>query len=129
MTKNQYDLDGEIVSLTIDISKKNKIEYANGIVVLRDENGKFESSHAFCSFDAVAELKSIHLQYFSKSSPQPETSGGNLAFDESVEESKITRNRTIAKPVRPVVILTGKFKSKEYKKNWKTTFMVDTVNA
>jgi len=128
MSKNQYDLEGEIVALNIDSSKKGKA-YANGIVVLRNEEGKFESSHAFCSFDAVAELTVLHLQYFSKSAPKPETSGGDLAFDDSVAESKETRERTVAKPIRPVVILTGKFKSSEYKGNWKNTFMVDAVNA
>ena len=128
MSKNQYDLEGELVALNVEISKKGK-EYANGIIVLKDEAGRFESSHPFYSFDAVAELRVLKLQYFSKSAPQPETSGGDLAFDDSVAESKETRDRTVAKPIRPVVILTGKFKSSEYKGNWKNTFMVDAVNA
>ena len=127
MSKNQYDLEGELVALNVETSKTGK-EYANGIIVLRDEAGRFESSHAFCSFDAVAELRVLKLQYFSKSSPQPDTSGGDLAFDDSVAESKVTRERTVAKPIRPVVVLTGLFKSSEYKGNWKNTFMVESVN-
>jgi hypothetical protein len=127
MSKNHYDLEGQLVALNIEISKTGK-EYANGIIVLRDEAGRFESSHPFYSFDAVAELRVLKLQYFSKSSAKPETSGGDLAFDDSVAESKETGERTVAKPARPEVVLSGKFKSSEYKKNWKTTFMVESVN-
>lgn len=124
---NHVEFSGaEIAHCAIRIAKSGN-EYASGIIILRNEAGKFESSHQFRSFDAVDVLRGIELQYFAKEAPQADTSGGDLAFE--VAEDTETRERKVAKATsRPQVKVSGWFKtSKSTKGTWDTVFMVDTV--
>lgn len=104
--------------------------YASGILILRDESGKFEASLKFRSFNAVDALHGLELQYFGKQAAQSETHGGDLAFDESAAESTETRDRTVAKATaRPQVDVTGWFRTtKGSNGQWDTAFMVESVS-
>jgi len=117
----------ELASLSIRTSKKGTL-YASGLIHLRDENGKFEASLSFRSFDAVAELTSLEKQYFAEQAAQPETSGGDLHFD---GESTDTRELQVAKaPGRPKVNITGWLRtSKGTDGKWSTVFMVNTLSV
>jgi hypothetical protein len=128
MSSNTYSINGaELVSLTIDVAK-NGNAYAKGILNVRDANGKFESSHRFLSFDAVDAFRALELQHFSKQSPQPDTSAGDLAFADTEPESTETRERTVAKATaRPKVDVTGWFKTSKLGKDWVTSYMVEDV--
>jgi hypothetical protein len=120
----------ELAHVAIRTSKKGN-PYASGILILRDENGKFESSLKFRSFNAVDVLRGLELQYFAKEAAQPETSGGDLAFADGEPESTATRERTVAEATaRPKVDVLGWFKtSKGATGNWDTVFMLESVSA
>jgi hypothetical protein len=124
---NHVEFSGaEIAHCAIRIAKSGN-EYASGIIILRNEAGKFESSHQFRSFDAVDVLRGIELQYFAKDAPQADTSGGDLALE--LDGDAETRERKAVKTAsRPQVKVSGWFKtSKSPKGTWDTVFMVDTV--
>jgi hypothetical protein len=104
--------------------------YASGILILRDESGKFEASLKFRSFNAVDALRALELQYFAKEAAQPDNSGGDLHFVEREAESTETRDRTVAKATaRPQVNVAGWFRTtKSSNGNWDTAFMVESVS-
>jgi len=52
MSQNAIQFKGELASLKVKVAKSGNA-YLTGIIILRDENGKFESSLPFRSFDAV----------------------------------------------------------------------------
>jgi hypothetical protein len=125
---NHVEFNGaEIAHCEVRIAKSGN-EYASGIIILRNEAGKFEASLKFRSFDAVDVLRGIELQYFAKEAPQADTSGGDLALEAS--EDAETRERKVAKATpRPQVNVMGWFKtSKSPKGTWDTVFMLDTVS-
>jgi len=128
MSATPYSIHGaELVSLKIGVAK-NGNAYASGILNVRDVNGKFESSHKFLSFDAVDAFRALELQYFSKQSAQPDTSGGDLAFADGEPESTETRNRSVAKATaRPQVDVSGWFKTSKMGNAWVTSYMVEAV--
>jgi len=128
MSANPYSIHGaELVSLKIGVAK-NGNAYASGILNVRDANGKFEASHKFLSFDAVESFRALELQYFSKQSAQPDTSGGDLAFADGEPESTETRERSVAKATaRPQVDVSGWFKTSKMGKDWVTSYMVEAV--
>jgi hypothetical protein len=128
MSANPYSIHGaELVSLKIAVAK-NGNPYASGILNVRDANGKFEASHKFLSFDAVESFRALELQYFSKQSAQPDTSGGDLAFADGEPESTETRERSVAKATaRPQVDVSGWFKTSKMGKDWVTSYMVEAV--
>jgi hypothetical protein len=128
MSANPYSIHGaELVSLKIAVAK-NGNAYASGILNVRDANGKFEASHKFLSFDAVESFRALELQYFSKQSAQPDTSGGDLAFADGEPESTETRERSVAKATaRPQVDVSGWFKTSKMGKDWVTSYMVEAV--
>jgi hypothetical protein len=104
--------------------------YASGILILRDESGKFEASLKFRSFNAVDTLRALELQYFAKEAAQPDNSGGDLHFVEHEAESTETRDRTVAKATaRPQVDVSGWFRTtKSSNGKWDTAFMVESVS-
>lgn len=128
MSANPYSIHGaELVSLKISVAK-NGNAYASGILNVRDVNGKFEASHKFLSFDAVDAFRALELQYFSKQSAQPDTSGGDLAFADGEPESTETRERSVAKATnRPQVDVSGWFKTSKMGNAWVTSYMVEAV--
>ena len=128
MSANPYSIHGaELVSLKIAVAK-NGNAYASGILNVRDVNGKFEASHRFLSFDAVDSFRLLELQYFSKQSAQPDTSGGDLAFADGEPDSTETRERSVAKAThRPVVDVSGWFKTSKMGTAWVTSYMVEAV--
>ena len=130
MSANPYSIHGaELVSLKIGVAK-NGNAYASGILNVRDENGKFEASHKFLSFDAVDAFHVLYLQYFHEQSAQPDTSGGDLAFADGEPESTETRNRTVAKAtIRPKVDVSGWFKTSKMGNAWVTSYMVEDVQG
>ena len=104
--------------------------YASGILILRDESGKFEASLKFRSFNAVDTLRALELQYFAKEAAHPDNSGGDLHFVDSEAESTETRDRTVAKATaRPQVDVSGWFRTtKSSNGKWDTAFMVESVS-
>ena len=56
MSANSVQFKGELASLKVKVAKSGNA-YLTGIIILRDENGKFESSLPFRSFDAVDEAR------------------------------------------------------------------------
>jgi hypothetical protein len=109
---------------------KNGNPYASGIIILRNESGGFEASLKFRSFNAVEVLRALELQHFAPSAAQPDTTGGDLAFDDREPESTDTRNRTAVKTAeRPRINVAGWFKTtKSDKGNWDTGFIVESVS-
>jgi len=131
MSATPYSIHGaELVSLKIGVAK-NGNAYASGILNVRDANGKFEASHKFLSFDAVDSFRALELQYFSKQSAQPDTSGGDLAFADGEPDSTETRERTISKEIiriRPAIDVSGWFKTSKMGNAWVTSYMVEAVH-
>jgi hypothetical protein len=116
-----------LVALKIGVAK-NGNPYASGIINVRDAGGKFQASHKFLSFNAVETFRSLELQYFSKQSAQPDTSGGDLAFEDGEPDSTETRERPVASAtVRPQVDVSGWFKTSKMKDTWVTSYMVEAV--
>lgn len=118
----------ELASLSIRTSKKGNT-YASGLIHLRGDNGKFEASLPFRSFDAVAELSVIEAQYFGEQAAQPETSGGDLHFEQA--ESTETRERQAAKAAgRPKANISGWLSTtKDAKGKWNTAFLVTSLTV
>jgi len=129
MSNHEYVFEGELAALQIRTAKKTGTKYASGILILRDENGKFESSHKFRSFNAVDVLQVLELQYFAKAAPSADTSGGDLHFADGEAESTETRERTVAEATaRPQVKVAGKFRTNKFGANWETVIMVESVS-
>jgi hypothetical protein len=128
-TMSQHDISfssAELAHVETRTAKSGNT-YASGILILRDENGKYEASLRFRSFNAVDVLHTLELQFFAKEAAQPETSGGDLHFEAG--ESTETRERTVAKATaRPRVDVTGWFKTSKIGANWDTVFMLESVS-
>jgi hypothetical protein len=127
MSKNGISYDGAELAHVETRTAKSGNTYANGILILRDENGKYEASLRFRSFNAVDALSGLEKQYFTKHSPSAEASGGDLHFDAG--ESTETRERTVAKATaRPRVSVAGWFKTSKVGEKWDTVFMLESVS-
>lgn len=111
----------EIAALEIRTAR-NGNEYATGVLIVRNNEGAFESSHPFRTFDHADVLKTL-----SKQNANPEATGGDLAFD---GEDAETRNRKPAKAGKRLSgSVTGWFQTKPDTKNvWRTTFVFETLN-
>lgn len=119
---NVISFDGaELASLEIRTAK-NGNAYATGILILRDENGKYEASLPFLSFAAADSLASI-----TRSETNPDASGGDLHFD---GEDASTRERTAAKAAsRPKANVQGWLRTSKNKQDkWSTVFMLEALS-
>ena len=127
MSQHDISFDGAELAHVETRTAKSGNTYANGILILRDENGKYEASLRFRSFNAVDALSGLEKQYFAKHSPSAEASGGDLHFDAG--ESTETRERTVAKATaRPRVNVAGWFKTSKVGEKWDTVFMLESVS-
>ena len=127
MSQHGISFDGAELAHVETRTAKSGNTYANGILILRDENGKYEASLRFRSFNAVDALSGLEKQYFTKHSPSAEASGGDLHFDAG--ESTETRERTVAKATaRPRVKVAGWFKTSKVGEKWDTVFMLESVS-
>ena len=127
MSQHDISFNGaELAHVEVRTAKSGN-DYASGILILRDENGKYEASLRFRSFNAVDALRVLEKQYFAKESANPEASGGDLHFEAG--ESTETRERTVAKATaRPRVNVAGWFKTSKMGANWDTAFMLESVS-
>lgn len=126
---NQHQFSqAELAYVETKTAKSGNV-YATGIIIERDENDKFQSSHRFRSFNAVDVLKSLEAVHFSKQSAQPDTSGGDLEFDDTASENTESRDRTVAKATaRPRIDVSGWFRTTKQAGKWDTVLMIETVN-
>lgn len=103
MSKNSVQFkEAEIASLKVKVAKSGNA-YLTGIIILRDENGKFESSLPFRSFDAVDEARE--------------------AFPVILGEDEAAA----AQAPRPRANITGWFKSNKVGDDWKQSFLVTEI--
>lgn len=114
--------NAEISALRIR-EARNGNEYATGVLLVRTDDGAFESSHPFRSFEFADVLKTL-----SKQDANPDATGGDLAFD---GEDAETRERKPAKQAkRPQGTVSGWFSTKPDTKGvWRTTFVLDSLNV
>jgi hypothetical protein len=127
MSQHGISYDGAELAHVETRTAKSGNTYANGILILRDESGKFEASLRFRSFNAVDVLSGLEKQYFAKQSPSTEASGGDLHFDAG--ESTETRERTVAEATaRPRVNVAGWLKTSKVGDKWDTVFMLESVS-
>ena len=123
MSHNIVKFDhAELSALRIREARNGK-EYATGVILVRNDEGAFESSHPFRTFDHADVLKTL-----SKDNANPDATGGDLTFD---GEDAETRERIPAKQAkRPQGSVTGWFSTKPDTKGvWRTTFVIDTLNV
>ena len=102
MSQNAIQFKGELASLKVKVAKSGNA-YLTGIIILRDENGKFESSLPFRSFDAVDEAREAFPVI--------------LGDDEAAA----------AQAPRPRANITGWFKSNKVGDEWKQAFLVTEI--
>jgi|APCry1669188910_1035180.scaffolds.fasta_scaffold99674_1 hypothetical protein len=102
MSTNSVKFKGELASLKVKVAKSGNA-YLTGVVILRDENGKFESSLPFISFDAVDEARE--------------------AFPVILGEDEAAA----AQAPRPRANITGWFKSNKVGDEWKQSFQVSEI--
>lgn len=114
--------NAEISALRIREARNGKT-YATGVVLVRNQNGGFESSHPFLTFSHADVLVG-----FSKQDSNPDATGSDLAFAEG--EDAETRERIPAKQAkRPSGSVSGWFTTKPDTKGvWRTTFNIETLN-
>lgn len=106
----------ELSGLEIKTAKNGK-DYARGVIVLRNDEGRFQASLPFLCFTAaVANLRSLEQQEHS----------ADLVGGVSVTEADGTKSE--AKEPRPVANVSGWFRSRKTEKGWTTSFMVESLN-
>lgn len=97
--------DAELAGLAIKTAK-NGNNYATGVLILRNENGGFQSSLPFICFSkAVGALRALEQQEHSA---------------ELTGES--------GKPERPVASVSGWFKTDKRGNAWSTVFRLESVD-
>jgi hypothetical protein len=127
MSQHEISFDNAELAHVETRTAKSGNTYANGILILRDESGKYEASLRFRSFNAVDALSVIERQYFAKQSPSAEIAGSDLHFEAG--ESTETRERIVAKATtRPRVSVAGWFKTSKVGEKWDTVFMLESVS-
>lgn len=106
MSKNTISIaDAELAGLAIRTAK-NGNNYATGVLILRNENGGFESSLPFICFSkAVGALRILEQQEHSA---------------ELTGES--------GKPERPIASVSGWFKTDKRGDAWSTVFRLESVD-
>jgi hypothetical protein len=121
MNRNKITFeDAELAALNFRTAK-NGNAYASGILILRDEKGKFEASLPFRSFDAVASLKALE-----STATNPELSGGDLHFD---GEDADTRERKPAKTsAKHRVNVSGWLRTNKVGDKWITNYMLESLS-
>ena len=98
-------IDAELAGLAIRTAKNGK-PYATGVLLLRNENGGFESSLPFiCFSNAIGALRMLEQQEHSA---------------ELTGES--------GKPERPSASVSGWFKTTKRGEAWSTTFRLESVD-
>jgi hypothetical protein len=106
----------ELSGLEIKTAKNGK-DYAKGVIVLKNDEGRFQASLPFLCFTAaVANLRALEQQEHS----------AELVGGVSVTESDGTKSE--AKEQRPVASVSGWFRTSKTDKGWTTSFMVESVN-
>lgn len=112
----------ELASLEIRIAK-NGNPYATGIIILRDEKGKYQASLPLLSFEAADSVASLV-----RTETHPEGSGGDLHFES--EDNADTRERSVAKATsRPKANVSGWLRTTKGKDGkWSTTFMLEALS-
>jgi hypothetical protein len=121
MNRNKISFEGAELAALNFRTAKNGNAYASGILITRDEQGKFEASLPFRTFEAVASLKSLD-----STATNIELSGGDLHFD---GEDADTRERKPAnKPAKPRVNVSGWLKTNKVGDKWITTYMLDSLS-
>jgi len=96
--------DAELAGLAIKTAK-NGNNYATGVLILRNENGGFQSSLPFICFSKAV--------------------GALRALEQREHSAELTGES--GKPERPVVNVSGWFWTN--KSNWKTTFQLQSVDG
>lgn len=98
-------VDAELAGLSIRTAKNGK-PYASGVLLLRNENGGFESSLPFiCFSNAVGALRILEQREHSA---------------ELTGES--------GKPERPIASVSGWFKTDKRGEAWSTVFRLESVD-
>jgi len=98
----------ELSALEIKPAKTGK-DYAKGVIILRNDEGKFQASLPFLCFTAaVGHLRSLEQQEHSA-----ELVGG---------EKPETREQ------RPVANVSGWFRTSKTDRGWTTSFMIESVD-
>jgi hypothetical protein len=106
----------ELSGLKIQTAKNGK-DYAKGVIVLRNSEGKFQASLPFLCFTAaVANLRALEQQEHS----------ADLVGGVSVTEVDGTKSE--AREPRPIANVSGWFRTSKVKDNWTTSFMLESVN-
>lgn len=120
--KNTISFDAvELASLEIR-SAKNGNPYATGIIILRDEQGKYQASLPLLTFDAADSVAALV-----RTETNPEATGGDLAFE--AEEDAESRERKAIKASRPKANVSGWLRtSKDKNGKWNTVFMVEALS-
>jgi hypothetical protein len=98
----------ELAGLEVKTAKTGK-DYAKGVIILRNDEGKFQASLPFLCFTAaVGHLRSLEQQEHSM-----ELVGGETP--ETTEQ-------------RPRANVSGWFRTSKTDKGWTTSFMIESVN-
>jgi len=98
--------NAELAGLEIKTAKTGK-DFAKGVVILRNSEGKFEASLPFlCFSDAIASLKALEQQEHS---------------------AELVGEPTNPEPKRPVATVSGWFRTSKNGETWQTSFMVTAV--
>jgi hypothetical protein len=106
----------ELAGLAIQTGKNGK-DYAKGVIILNNDEGRFQASIPFfCFTAAVANLRSLEQQEHS----------AELVGGVSVTQSDGTRSE--AKEPRPIANVSGWFRTRKTDKGWTTSFMIESVN-
>lgn len=106
----------ELSGLEIKTAKNGK-DYARGVIILRNSEGRFQASLPFLCFTAaVASLRALEQQEHSM----------ELVGGVSVTESDGTKSE--AREPRPIASVSGWFRTSKTDKGWTTSFMVESVN-
>lgn len=113
----------EVELASLEIRKaKNGNPYATGIIILRDEQGKYEASLPLRSFNAADSFAALV-----RTESNPETSGGDLHYEDDSDAE--TRERVPSKATRPKATVSGWLRStKDKSGKWSTCLMVESLS-
>ena len=97
--------DAELASLA-EGTAKNGNKYMSGIIILRNENGGFQSSLPFICFSKAV--------------------GALLALEQQEHSAELTGES--GKPERPIASVSGWFKTDKRGDAWSTVFRLESVD-
>lgn len=106
----------ELAGLEVKTAKTGK-DYAKGVIILRNDEGKFQASLPFLCFTAsVGHLRALEQQEHSI----------ELVGGVSVTQADGTKSEPHEQ--RPVANVSGWFRTSKTDKGWTTSFMIESVN-